>query len=839
MIDLYHRLILKNPALALFVILCLVVSVGYFAKNFRLDASSDSLLLENDPTLNDYRNTRDSYGSDEFLVVTYTPQDDLFSEVALVNLAAMKVEFAALGRVESVLTLLDVPLIDSPRVTLSELAEGINTIEAGASPELAKQELTNSPFYTNLLVNSSGTTTALQLNLTANTALANLQFRRDQLRALRKQGLSSEQQAELDQVTFDYNRAMEAAQASQADLIVEVRAITERYRAAAEIFLGGVPMIASDSIDYIRGDLYTFGVGVLSLIILLLAIAFRKPRWVILPVLTCFASGAVMLGILGLLDWPVTVVSSNFISLMLIITLSLCVHLIVHFREQHRVQPGGDQLTLVSHTLEQKFYPCMYTGLTTIVGFGSLTISGIRPVIDFGWMMCLGVVVAFVLSFTLFPAALMLLSPGKPSAAGFDISEKVTGWLAVITRNLVKPASFAFVLILGIALLGMSKVSVENRFIDYFNPETEIYQGMELLDSELGGTIPLDIVITAPPFEEVMVGPVGEYFDDLDADFYDDFEDDFDDEYDEEDAGITATSYWFNTFQLRQAETIQQYLESVPETGKVLSIDTTMKMLGFIAPNVANDDFLLSVVYKSLPPIIKESLVDPYMSEDGNELRFSIRMYESNQTRPRNEVLTEIRDTLVNDLELGADQVKLTGVAVLYNNMLLSLFRSQILTLGLVFVAIVLMFLVLFRNLTVSLVAIAPNILAAFVVLGVMGLVRIPLDLMTITIAAICIGIAVDNAIHYVYRYREEYWVSGDHNQALGVAHDTVGRAIFYTSVTVTLGFSILSLSNFVPTVYFGLLTGLAMLVALVANLTLLPILLGAFTPFEKPAISR
>ena len=198
----------------------------------------------------------------------------------------------------------------------------------------------------------------------------------------------------------------------------------------------------------------------------------------------------------------------------------------------------------------------------------------------------------------------------------------------------------------------------------------------------------------------------------------------------------------------------------------------------------------------------------------------------------------EIRNTLVNDLELGADQVKLTGVAVLYNNMLLSLFRSQILTLGLVFVAIVLMFLVLFRNLTVSLVAIAPNILAAFIVLGVMGLARIPLDLMTITIAAICIGIAVDNAIHYVYRYREEYYISGDHDYALGVAHNTVGRAIFYTSMTVTLGFSILSLSNFVPTVYFGLLTGLAMLVALVANLTLLPILLGAFTPFKKTKIS-
>jgi uncharacterized protein len=829
MIDIYHRFILRSPALSLLVILCLVLGIGYFAKNFRLDASSDSLLLESDPTLSDYRETRESYGSDEFLVVTYTSQDELFGEVALANLAALKAELAALDQVQSVLSLLDVPLIDSPRVSLSELAEGINTIEAGASPALARAELIDSPFYTNLLVNSSGTTTALQINLAPNIELDDLQFRRDQLRAQRNTGLSSDQQTKLGQVSFDYNRATEAAQASRAGLIIEVRLITERYRDTAELFLGGVPMIASDSIDFIRGDLYTFGVGVLLLIIALLAIAFHKPRWVVLPVLTCFASGAVMLGILGLLDWPVTVVSSNFISLMLIITLSLCVHLIVHYREQHRVQPDSDQFTLVADTMERKFYPCLYTGLTTIVGFGSLTISGIRPVIDFGWMMSLGVMVAFVLSFTLFPAVLMLMSPGKPSAAGFDISEKATAMLANITRNFIKPANIGFVLIFGVALLGMSKVSVENRFIDYFSPETEIYQGMELLDSELGGTIPLDVVLTAPPvvdsLEEAGV-------DDPDDDFFDDF----DDEYGGDAAGITATSYWFNTFQLQQAEKIHQYLESVPETGKVLSIDTTMKMLELIAPNVANDDYLLSVVYKSLPPIIKEALIEPYMSEDGNQLRFSIRMYESNQTRPRNEVLTEIHDSLVDELGLGDGQVKLTGVAVLYNNMLLSLFRSQILTLGLVFVGIVLMFLVLFRNLTVSLVAIAPNILAAFVVLGVMGLARIPLDLMTITIAAICIGIAVDNAIHYVYRYREEYQASGSHEQAMTVAHDTVGRAIFYTSITVTLGFSILALSNFVPTLYFGLLTGLAMLVALIANLTLLPILLGAFTPFKKAA---
>ncbi len=835
MIDLYHRLILRNPAIALIVILCLVLGVGYYAKNFRLDASSDSLLLENDPTLSDYRETRESYGSDEFLVVTYTPEDELFSEASLNNLIAMKAEFVELERVGSVLSLLDVPLIDSPRVTLSDLQEGINTIEAGASPDLARIELVDSVLYRDLLVNASGTTTALQLNLVPNTQLLDLQFRRDQLRAMRGTGMSGEQRAELDQVTYDYNRAAEASQTSQAELIAEVREIMEPYRGAAELFLGGVPMVASDSIDYIRGDLYTFGVGVCLLIIVLLSIAFRKTRWTALPVVTCFAAGTIMLGVLGLLDWPVTVVSSNFISLMLIITLSLCVHLIVHYRELHRIQPDADQFTLVAHTMEQKFYPSLYTALTTIVGFASLAASGIRPVIDFGWMVSMGVMAAFVLAFTLFPALLMLVSPGKPSvASGHNIPGKIIGLAETITRKMAKPASIVVAILFVGALWGMSKLSVDNRFIDYFKSSSEIYQGMELLDRELGGTIPLDVVVTAPPFEEISDAAGDDFFDDPDSDFYDDFDDDFDDEYGEDEAGITATSYWFNTFQLRQAEAIQQYLESVPETGKVLSIDTTMKLLELTAPNVANDDFLLSVVYKSLPPIIKEALVDPYMSEDGNELRFSIRMYESNQTRPRNDVLTEIQNSLVNDLELGADQVKMTGLAVLYNNMLVSFFRSQILTLGFVFLAIVAMFLLLFRNLTVSLVAIVPNITAAFMVLGIMGFLRIPLDLMTITIAAICIGIAVDDTIHYLYRYREEYRACGEHDQAVTIAHDTVGRAMFYTSVLVTLGFSILSLSNFVPTVYFGLLTGFAMLVALVLNITLLPILLGAFKPFKK-----
>ena len=539
--------------------------------------------------------------------------------------------------------------------------------------------------------------------------------------------------------------------------------------------------------------------------------------------LTCLAAGVITVGFLGLVDWPVTVVSSNFVSLLLIITLSLMIHLIVRYRELHEQLPDATQQTLVWKTVRAKAMPCFYTAITTMVAFSSLLFSGIRPVIDFGWMMSIGVAVAFVLVFTLFPATLMFLKPGTPPNRN-DLTNKITHFFVRLNKTYSSIILMIFSALTIVSIVGISLLTVENRFIDYFKDTTEIYRGMELIDRELGGTIPLDVIVDAP----------AEFFAEEEEEWDSPFEDGFRPDMEKE-AGITATSYWFNTYQIKQVSALHQYLDSLPETGKVLSIATAMKILSQFDKQVVTDDFLLAVFYKKLPEEVKQTLLQPYMASDGNQIRFSIRVFETEPSLQRDVLLKKIRHNLTSKMNLEADQVHLSGMLVLYNNMLQSLFRSQILTIGVVFLAIMLMFAILFRNLKMAIIAIIPNLFAPALMLGLMGWLKIPLDMMTITIAAISIGIAVDDTIHYIHRFTREFHKDHDYWAAVNRSHASIGHAMYYTTITITLGFSILALSNFIPTIYFGLLTGFAMLTALLAALTLLPLLIIRFKPLGKP----
>ncbi|MFT5451329.1 MAG: putative RND superfamily exporter protein [Enterobacterales bacterium] len=775
----YNNFILKRPGVTILLSLLVVLFFAYHVPSFRLDASADSLVLENDTSLKYYRTVRSNYGSDDYLILTYTPNKALFDEESLADLRALSSQLVTLKQIQSVTSLLNVPLLNSPPVSLSDLQKKIPTLDDPETDKvLARQEFISSPIYRNLLISPDGNTTALQLT-----------FKQTEIPISQIQ-LSKE--------------------------ITEIRAIMSHYSEKARLHLGGVPMITSDSIDYIQHDLLAFGIGVIIFLILILSIAFNKPRWVILPLLTCFSTGVIMVGFLGLVDWPVTVVSSNFISLLLIITLSLTVHLIVRYREEQTLFPDANQEYLVKETIRAKALPCFYTAITTIVAFCSLLFSGIRPVIDFGWMMAIGIVVAFVLVFTFFPAALMLLKPGKVANHN-DITDKITRSIARLNQSYHVQILLAFVLLSIFALAGMNFLSVENRFIDYFKKDTEIYQGMELIDRKLGGTTPLDVIIDTPL----------EFFTDNAKQKSKDAEDD--DWGEESSTGIAENSYWFNTFKLGEVAAIQNYLDSLPETGKVLSISSSLEVLSQLDKEIMVDDFSLSIFYKKLSDEIKEVLFDPYMSEDGNQLRFSIRVFESNPSLKREALLETIKSDLVTKFNLKEEQIHLTGMLVLYNNMLQSLFTSQIMTLGVVFLAILSMFIFLFRNVKRAVVAIVPNVFAAGLMLGLMGWLRIPLDLMTITIAAITIGIAVDDTIHYIHRFSKEFEKDKNYWAAIERSHATIGRAMYYTSLTITLGFSILVLSNFIPTIYFGLLTSFAMLIALIANLTLLPLLLVKF----------
>ena len=808
-----------NPFITILVILTFLGFFSYNIQYFELDASSDSLLLQDDEDLRYYRNIKARYGDDEFLVVTISPKIDLFDEKTIDLLTNLKKDLSKLDQIESVVSILDVPLLKSPPKSLAEIADSAPTfLSPETDKELAKIELTTSNLYRNLIISEDAKTTAMLLNIRLNVELESLIDKRDALRAKRLDSdLSAMELKELDRLTSEVKSLRKDERNETATMVSDVRSVLDQYKSSAEIFLGGVPMITVDMIDYIQNDIQLFGLLILMFLVIALLVIFKNPQWMIVSMVCCLIGLMIMTGVLGYMSWPVTVVSANFVALLLIFSLSITVHLTVRYRELVKLFPEENHSSLIVMTMRDKFEPCLFTTITTMVGFGSLLIAGIRPVIDFGWMMLISMGVIFILVFNLFPALLSLFSK-----IDHQVKEDKTHKLTNAFANLViqKPTQILilFTIVFAISISGITKLTAENQFIKAFKEDTEIFQGLSVIDSQLGGTTPLDIIIEADP----------DFFnveDDeniIEDDFFDEafFEDD-DGEYD-----IGGDSYWYNSYRLKTIEAVHDYLESLNEAGKVISFDTTMDVLQTLNDGDEMDTFFLSVLYKKVPDDVKEALFDPYLSEDGNQLRISFRVYESYPDLQRGELLKKIKRDLTSELGLKESQVKLTGMLVLYNNVLESLITSQILTIGFVFAAIMIMFLFLFRSIKFAVIAVIPSIIASSSVLGLMGLMNIPLDIMTITIAAICIGIGVDHSIHYVHRFREEILDSSHADVAIKNAHNSTGQAIYYTSVIIILGFSILAFSNFIPTIYFGLFTAFAMLLALFANLTLLPVLL-------------
>lgn len=824
LIRLYEKCIYDAPKTTLVVISILVALVAWHCSKFEFDASADTLLLENDKDLDYYRSIKARYGSDDFLLITYTPYGEMFNDAILSDIQSLRNDLMSLENVESVISILDVPLIESPRVSLKELSKEIRTLETpDIDKGLAKKELTTSPIYSDQLISKDGKTTAILVTLVTDKNYHDLLKAQAALREKKLLGpLSVEDNTKLLSLGKEIKEYRYFLRDQQHADIAEVRKVMKKYGKKANLFLGGVPMITSDSIDYIRNDVMIFGAVVFVLLILILATIFTSLRWVVMPLMTCVLTGFWMIGWLGWVDWPVTVVSSNFLPLLLIITLSLAVHLIVRYREFQSEQPGLDQRTLVREMVRKKMMPCLYTALTTMVAFGSLLVSHIQPLIDFGLMMTLGIMASFIFAFTFFPASLMLLQPSKEQNGQRKNTQEVTLFFADIIQNHGNKILLGFSALAILSVVGITFLSVENRFIDYYKKSTEIYQGMETIDNKLGGTTPLDVIIDAPSAFMVKQDPLAE--DDMEAfDFGEDASDT---------AGLTNTSYWFNVAKLKQIHAMHDYLENLPETGKVMSVSSTMKMLRVLDEKSEQNNMYLSILYAAVPDHLKDSLFHPYLSKDGNQLRFSIRVFESDFELHRDELLNKIRSELITKFNLEESQVHLSGMLVLYNNMLQSFFKSQIMTLGIVFIAIFLMFIFSFRNIKVACLAIVPNLVAGLFVLGLMGWFDIPLDLMTISIAAICIGIAVDDTIHYVHRFSVEFQKDRNYWLAVRRSHRSIGLAMFYTTVIITLGFSVLMFSNFVPTIYFGLLTGCSMLIALIADLTLLPLLLVKFSPY-------
>ena len=827
----YDKLILQHPGIVIFCILAAIAFLGYKARDFKLDASAETLLLETDKDLRYSRMIKSRYGGYDYLLMTYAPRSDLFSDEALADLARLKQELMQLTSVSSVVTILDIPLLESPPVPVKELISNLQTLQSPTvDRKLARVELQNSPLYRNLLVSPDLKTTAIQINFWTDVIYASLIARRDRFLTKRTAGpLKPEEIAEFKRITAELQKSREERKEIRHQDITRIRAIMDSHRQEAQLFLGGISMIADDLISFIKKDLKVFGIGVLFFLIVALGFIFRSKRWVILPILCCAFSAVAMMGLLGMFDWQVTVISSNFISLQLIITMAITIHLIVRYRDLALNNPGTAHRDLIEETIRVMVTPCLFAALTTIAGFGSLLLCDILPVRTFGWMMIAGIGVSLMVTFLLFPAGLMLVAKKTPRIRKKS-KYSLTALLAQLTENHGKPVLAVSLLLFIISAFGISRLVVENSFIDYFKDTTEIHQGMKIIDQNLGGTTPLDVIVelkaadvSTPESAEVEPSDDDEEFDEFD-------------EFDkEEDDG----RYWFTSDRMAQVKRIHDYLESLPAIGKVLSLATMLKIAENLNKGQPLDNFQLALLYGELPDRFKRLVLEPYVSVAHNQLRFSVRIKDSEKSLMRDALLKKIRHDLTIKLGLKAENVHLAGLLVLYNNMLQSLFESQILTLGVVVMLLFAMFLLLFKSFKIALIALAPNLLAISAVLGFMGWMSIPLDMMTITIAAISIGIAVDNTIHYIYRFKNEFKVSQDYIKTMHYCHGSIGYAMYYTSVTIIIGFSILAFSNFLPTIYFGLLTGLAMLIALLAALTLLPQLLIVVKPFGPQGMSR
>lgn len=810
---LYSDVVFEKPRLVIAGLLVVVAFFAWYAQYFRLDASADSLLLENDPDLEFSREINNRYGTSDSVTVAYTPDGDLFDPAELEILTRLREDLLSIERVESVDSILNVPIFgDTPLTGISE--DYLTLLDPETDLAAAREEIISSPIFRNALLSPDGETAGIQLGFAIDETARSLVNRRTELRGLARGGeITPEQQAEL--ITVEEEYAVYSVQAAdrQHEMIGEIRATLDQYRDGAEIYLGGAPMIADDLVTFVQGDLSTFSSAVVLLIIFALGLIFRKVRWVAIPLICCAVAGTIMVGVLGVMDWRVTVVSSNFISLLLIITISLTVHLTVRYRELRATRHFSDHDKLLRHAVLSMFRPCLYTALTTAVAFGSLIVSGLLPIITFGWMMMMGVVTALIVAFTLFPSIMSLLKKDD-SQISANLRLNLTDFLARATDKLKINVLVLYGLILLFSLIGLSKLRVENSFIDYFRESTEIYQGMSLFDEKLGGTLSFDVVVNLP---------------EADDDFDDGFDDGLGDGFGDSDANSDA--YWFTAPKMEHIQAIHEYLDADLQTGKVLSFGAIVQLAEALNGNQEVDGFLWAILYNRIPEALKDTVLNPFISVSDNQTRFNVRVIESAPDLNRNELLQRIERGVEEEFGFAEEDVRITGILVMYNNVLQSLFQSQILTLGVVMLAIMLMFLTLFRSISIAVLCIIPNAIAAAFVLGIMGWLNIPLDIMTITIAAISVGIGVDNTIHYMHRFKREFPRFGNYRQTMFFCHNSIGRAMYFTSMTIVAGFSILALSNFIPTIVFGLLTSLAMLVALIGSLTLLPQLLITFKP--------
>tara|TARA_Y100000590_G_scaffold86547_1_gene96889 strand:- start:5133 stop:7535 length:2403 start_codon:yes stop_codon:yes gene_type:complete len=778
-----------------------------FIKNFKIDASSDTLILQNDEDFKYFNYYNKVFPTKNFLVLAIS-SNEIIDENYIKKINTLKNKLMKIKEIDSIFSIVDAPILLTNNLQLTDLKntiENINNTEITLSKVL--KEFSNNPLYVNQIISQDKKISSLIIYL-----------KKDQifLKLKENKNLSSNNLNE-------YKKNKDIQNKKRQELIKNIRIIINeeqnndtKLNNKFNYYLGGIDMIIDDSITYVKKDILFFSFSVTLFIFIILFIIFKNIKWVIIPLISSGYSIIIMIGLMGLFKWEVTAISSNFISLMLILSISMSIHIINNYKKNYN---NKDIQEPIKTTLTNMFWPCFYTALTTIVAFSSLIFSDIKPIIDFGIIMIVALFLIFLTSFTILPL-LIYIWPTIDNKKNLNLivlkyfsNLSLNNSLKIIVINLI---------VVSISIYGIKNLSVENSFINYFKKNTEIYKGMKIIDENLGGTTPLDIIIKFNDEDLQDNQIVTNKENDFESD-----EDDLFEDLELVDELFSDDNIWFNEEKIRVVTEIHKFLENKKEIGKVQSIYSLIDIANQI--NKKNlSSFELSVLYNEVPENYKKDLLDPYLSIDENMVKINARVKDSAEIN---------RDKLIKDINLELNslyknnvEIKINGLLILYNNMLQSLFSSQINSLGIVILAIFVMFLILFKSFKLSIIGIIPNILASSIILGILGLFKIPLDIMTVTIAAITIGIAVDNTIHYLYRYKENNLKLMNIEKSIQKTHENVGNAVLTTSITIAFGFSVLAFSNFIPTVLFGIFTALAMLIAMIGVLLTLPSLLKRFS---------
>jgi predicted RND superfamily exporter protein len=809
-----YKKILEQPKLIL-IFLLILLSIAFFqSKKFQLDASADTLLIENDPDLNYLRSVNERYASEDFFVITYSPKQPL-NKSNIKEFKKFVDEINNFKWVSKTISVLNSPLFESSD---KPLIEKIKNIEYITSKDVdfnkALRELKNSPVYKKLIINDDASVFGIVVYIKDNQEyLSALKLNKNFLDKKQKNQLTTEDKIQFEKHSIYLEKLKKQRNKEYEDYNAEIRSHIANYKSKAGINLSGIPMIVEDLINYVKKDIVIFGSGVFIFMLITLWIIFRDIKWVIFPLLSCLVSIALMIGTLGYLNWKVTVISSNFISIMLVLTMEINIHYIQRYKQFQNLYPKKKETELTELTANGIFQSILYGVFITIIGFLSFIFCDIRPVIDFGYMMSVGLIISMLVTMILLPTLIIQFKP-KINKTDKVKDSKFFKNLANFAINQKLLIIFSSAAILVASFYGSSKITVENSFINYFNKDTEIYKGMKLIDEKLGGTTPLEIIVKFK-----------------DSSSKKDSSDDF---FESSSSDEFKDSYWFTNFRTGTITNVHKYLESLPEIGKVLSFYSVIQMGEKINDNKKLGSLEMAILYSKLPDDIKKNIVSPYISIENNEARFSVRVVDSNPNLNRKELLKKIQKHLEENLKLSKDDFKVTGVFVLFNNQLQSLYKSQIQTLSFSYFGILLALFILFRSWKLSLIASAPDMVASMLILGSLGFLKIPLDMMTITIATIVMGIGTRAGIYYINRFKSEFAIHKDYKKTIIACHETVGRSIVIAALTIIFGFSILVLSNFNPTINFGILIGIAIFAALILSLTIMPLLLLITKPFKN-----